>query len=59
MGNCRKFKCCDLDLGSGQGEINIHSTCRSTRVQNDVTVASRSSEIRPFELREISIFGEV
>ena len=35
----------DLDLGSGQGHINIHSTCRTTSVPNHVTVASRSTEI--------------
>jgi len=45
----------DLDLGSGQGRINIHSTCRTT----STTVASRSAEIRPFEFREISTIGEV
>ena len=33
---------CDLDLGSGQGHTNIHSTCRTTSVPNHVTVASRS-----------------
>jgi len=37
----------DLDLGSGQGHINIHSA------QNHVTVVSCSSEIWPFEFREI------
>jgi len=30
----------DLDLGSGQGHINIHSTCRTTCVLNHVTVVS-------------------
>jgi len=49
----------DLYLGSGQGHINIHSTCRTTSVLNHVTVASPSSEISPFEFREISTFGEV
>jgi len=49
----------DLNLGSGQGHINIHSTCRTTSVPNHVTVASRTTEIWPFECREMSIFGEV
>jgi len=35
----------ELDLGSGQGDINIHSTCRTTSLQNHVTVASRSSKM--------------
>jgi len=41
----------DPDLGSGQGHINIHSTCRTTSMPNRVTVASRISEIWPFEFR--------
>jgi len=49
----------DLDLGSGQGHINIHSTCRTTSMLKHVTVASRTTEIRPFEFREISTNGEV
>ena len=49
----------DLDLGWGQGHINIHSTCRTSSLPNHVTVASRSTEIWPFECREISTFGEV
>jgi len=44
----------DLDLGSGQGHIIIHSTCRTTSVPNRVTVASQATEIWPFEFREIS-----
>ena len=35
----------DLDVGSGQGHINIHSTCRTTCRPNHVTVALRSTEI--------------
>jgi len=46
----------DLDLGSGQGHINIHST---TSMPGHVTVASRTTEIRPFVFREISTIGEV
>jgi len=49
----------DLDLGSGQGHINIHSTCRTTSMPKHVTVASRTTEIHPFEFREISTNGEV
>ena len=44
----------DLDIGSGQGHINIHSTCRTARRPNHVTVALRSTEILPFECRQIS-----
>jgi len=49
----------DLDLGSGQGHINIHSTCRPTSVPNNVTVVTRSIEIWPFQFHEIWTFGEV
>jgi len=49
----------DFDLGSGQGHIVIHSTCRTTSASKHVTVASRSAEIRPFQFREISTIGEV
>jgi len=49
----------DLDLGLGQGHINIHSTCRTTSMPNHVTVASRSTKIWPFEFREISTLDEV
>ena len=49
----------DLDLGSGQGHGNIQSRCRTTRRPNHVTVALRSTEIWPFECRQISILDEV
>jgi len=49
----------DLDPGSGQGHVNIHSTCRATCLPNHMTVALRSTEIWPFEFRVISTFGEV
>ena len=49
----------DLDLGSGQGHINIHSTCRTTCRPNHVTVALHSTEIWPSEFRQISILDEV
>ena len=49
----------DLDLRSSQGHVNIHSTCRTTRMPNRVTLASRSTDIWPFEFREISTFDEV
>jgi len=48
-----------LDLGSGQGHINIHSTCGTTNLPKHVTVASRTTEIRPFEFRGISTICEV
>ena len=49
----------DLDLGSGQGHVNIHSTYRTTSVLNQVTEGARTAEIWPFELRQISILDEV
>jgi len=49
----------DFDPGSGQGHVNIHSTCRATCMPNHVTVALSNTEIWPFEFREISTFGEV
>jgi len=49
----------DLDLGSGQGHVNMHSTCRTTGMLNHVTVVSRTSEIWPFEFRQILILDEV
>ena len=49
----------DLDLGSGQGHVNIHSTCRTTCTLNHVPVASRTTEIWPFEFRQILILDEV
>jgi len=49
----------DLDLGSGQGHISMHNTCRTTKLPDHVTVVSRSTEIRPFEFREISTVCEV
>ena len=50
----------DLDPGSGQGHVNIHSTSRTTSLPNHVTVASRTTgEIWPFEFREILTFGKV
>jgi len=49
----------DLDLGSGQGHVNIRSTCRTTCTPNHMTVASRTTEIWPFEFRQISTLDEV
>jgi len=49
----------DLDLGSSQGHINIYSICRTTRMPNRVTVASRTTEIWPFEFRQISTLDKV
>jgi len=49
----------DLDIGRGQGHINIHSTCRTSSQPNHVTVASRIIEIWPFEFREMSTLEEI
>jgi len=49
----------DLDLGSGQGHIDIHSTCRTISTSNHMTVASRTTKIWPFKCREIWTLGEV
>jgi len=49
----------DLDLGSCQGHVSIHSMCSTTCMLNHVTVASRTTEIWPFEFRQISISDEV
>jgi len=49
----------DLDLGSGQGQVNIHNTCSTTCVLNHVTVVSRTTEIWPFEFSQILILYEV
>jgi len=49
----------DLDLGCGQGHINIHSTCRTSSLPNHVTVASHTTKIWPFEFREISTLDDV
>jgi len=49
----------DLDLGSGQGQVSIHSTCRTTCKLTHVTVVSRTTEIWPFEFRQILILDEV
>ena len=48
-----------VDLGSGQGHVNIHSTCRTTCLLNHVTVFPRTTEIWPFEFRQILILDEV
>jgi len=49
----------DLDVGSGQGHISMHNTCCTTSMSNHLTVASRSTEIWPFEFHEKSTFCEV
>jgi len=49
----------DLDLGSSQGHVNVHSICRTTHMPNRVTVASRTTEIWPFEFRQISTLDKV
>ena len=40
----------DLDLGSGQGHVSIHSMCRNTCMLNHVTVASRNMAISNFDI---------
>jgi len=45
----------DLDIGLGQGHDNIHSSCRTTCMLNHLTVVSRTTEIWPFEFRQILI----
>jgi len=52
---------CDLDVdrGSDQGHVNIHSTCRTASTLNHVTVALRTTEIWPFGFRQISMLDEV
>jgi len=49
----------DLDIGSGQGHVNVHSTCSTIGVLNHVTVVSRTTEIWSFEFRQILILDEV
>jgi len=49
----------DLDLGSGQGHVNIHSTSSTTSMLNHATVVSRTTEIWPLEFRQILILDEV
>jgi len=49
----------DLDLGSGQGHVNIHNTYGTTCMLNDVTVVSRTTEIWPFEFCQILILDDV
>jgi len=49
----------DLEVGSDKGRISIHSTSRTMSLPNHVTIALRTTEIWPFEFREISTFGEV
>jgi len=50
---------CDLELGSGEGHVNIHSTCRTTCTLNHVTAVSRTTEIWPFKFRQILILDEM
>jgi len=49
----------DLDLGWGQGHISIHNTCSTSSTPNRATVASRTTEIWPFEFREIPTLEDV
>jgi len=47
----------DLDLGSGQGHISIHSTYRTTSVPNHIPVASRTTETWLFEYLNFVKYG--
>jgi len=49
----------DLDLGSGQGHINIYNTCRTTSTKKHVTVATRTTKIWLVEFHEMWTIGEV
>jgi len=49
----------DLDLGSGQGRISVHNTRSTTTIPDHMTAAWHSTEIWPFEFREISTFCKV
>jgi len=49
----------DLDLGSGQDHVNIYSSCMTTCMLNHVTVVSCTTEIWPFEFRQMLILDEV
>jgi len=49
----------DLDLGSDHGHTNVDSTSSTISLPNRVTVAWRSTEMWPFEFREICTQGEV
>jgi len=55
MGNCRKFKCSVTLALDGVKVTSTYSTCWTSSLPNDVTAASRTTEIWPFEFREISI----
>ena len=59
MSEVQMLRDLDLDLGLGQGHVIIHSMCSTTRVLNHVTVMSRTTEIWPFEFRQILILDEV
>jgi len=45
----------DLDRGLGQGHTSMRITYRTTSMPDHVTAASSSTEIWPFELRDIDI----
>ena len=49
----------DFDLGSGQGHVNVHNTCSTICLLYYVTVVSRTTEIWPFEFRQILILDDV
>jgi len=55
----QKLSDLDLDLGSGQGHISMHSADRITSLPDHVALASSNTDIWPFEVRVISTFREV
>jgi len=58
-GNFRKFRTLWPWPWIGSSHISMHNTCRTTNLPNHVTVVSRSTEIWPFDYREISTFRKV
>jgi len=49
----------DLDRGSGQGHISMHSTYRTTSILDHVTLASSNTKMWAFESHVISTFHKV
>ena len=59
LSEVQMFRDLDFEIGSSQRHITIHSTCSTISLPNHVTVASRATEIWPFEFRHISILDKV
>ena len=56
QGQCREISTPWPWIGSSH--INMLNTCRTISMPHHLTVASRTTEIRPFECREISTAGD-